>query len=486
MEPAELSARHPFIDYETPPSMHITGDFAAGGEVHAAGGGLIDLIRGAKDLAALAKRTDRIAESLVAGGMKEEKAFNQARNMAAQTILEEKFMPPEHPTAPPVSSKEIAEHAERVAKQVNGEYMNKEQAGRETTGKSQRQFKREKNLQADVRQNIAQPEPQVVDYGKHLGSMIVGVPGDATLGGLIRLPDGTVIGTHELHGVGDRSLDTPIQLYGGPHYGLSHENSFWASNEGPAQGIQNLIQQLGEDYPVLGQYVKMGPGSEAFAMHNLEALMGVLRPEQLSRAKREALAEHVNAMRGKEWDKPKKDKPRSPDFVGFKDPEALLAQAEQQSDLRKVIAQLLSGPNEGRSKMAGFGLPSGSDVVTAITHPELRNIEQGASGFAIGKMNPNSGLTPSAHPTYEKDIPGEFIGRSAHPIPYDLAFPDTSAYLKYRQTYLPEDTGHFPLFKMQMGRQKITDQYVNQIDEYLRRMKQLTGRKKGGEVEKDE
>jgi ribosome recycling factor len=39
---------------------------------------------------------------------------------------------------------------------------------------------------------------------------------------------------------------------------------------------------------------------------------------------------------------------------------------------------------------------------------------------------------------------------------------------------------------MQMGRQKITDQYVSQIDEYLARMKQLTGRKKGGEVEKDE
>ena len=136
--------------------------------------------------------------------------------------------------------------------------------------------------------------------------------------------------------------------------------------------------------------------------------------------------------------------------------------------------------------MFPFGLPSGSDVVTAITHPELRNVEQGASGFAIGEMNPRNGLTPGSHPTYEKDIPGAFIGRSNHPIPYDLAFPDTAAYVKHRQSYLPPQTGHFPLFKMQMGRQKITDQYVSQIDEYLARMKQLTGRKKGGEVEKDE
>jgi hypothetical protein len=58
--------------------------------------------------------------------------------------------------------------------------------------------------------------------------------------------------------------------------------------------------------------------------------------------------------------------------------------------------------------------------------------------------------------------------------------------LKYRQTYLPEDTAHFPLFKMQIGRQEITDQYASQIDAYMRRMKQLTGRKKGGEVKKDE
>jgi hypothetical protein len=466
--------------------IRAMNNYNEGGEVHAAGGGLIDLIRGAKDLKALAQRTDRISSTLMKGGMEEEKALRKAREMAAQTILEENYMPPVHPTAPPMSLKDIHAHAERVAEQVNGQYQSKEKAGRVVSGKSKRQFDSEKNLQANIRQNAPQSTPNIVDYNDHIGSMIVGVPGDATLGGLIRLPDGTPINTHDLLGVNGVSLKKPIPLYGGPHYGLDHPDSFWASNEGPALSIQNLIANLGQEYPVLGQYVKMGPGSEAFAMHNLEALMGILRPEEMGLAKREALAEYVNEMRGKKWDKPSKKKPKSPDFVGFDDPNALLAQAKNQSDLRKTIAEILSGPNVGNAKMTKFGLPSGSDVVTAITHPELRNIEQGASGFAIGRMNPNSGLTLGEHPTYTHDIPGQFIGRSNHPIPYDLAFPDTSEYLKYRQTYLPEDTAHFPLFKMQIGRQEITPQYADQIDEYLKRMKQLTGRKKGGEVKKDE
>jgi hypothetical protein len=466
--------------------IRAMNNYNEGGEVHAAGGGLIDLIRGAKDLKALAQRADRISNTLIKGGMEEEKALRKAREMAAQTIIEENYMPPVHPTAPPMSLKDIHAHAERVAEQVNGQYQSKEKAGRVVSGKSKRQFDSEKNLQANIRQNAPQSTPNIVDYNDHIGSMIVGVPGDATLGGLIRLPDGTLINTHDLLGVNGVSLKKPIPLYGGPHYGLDHPDSFWASNEGPALSIQNLIANLEQEYPVLGQYVKMGPGSEAFAMHNLEALMGILRPEEMGLAKREALAEYVNEMRGKKWDKPSKKKPKSPDFVGFDDPNALLAQARNQSDLRKTIAEILSGPNVGNAKMTKFGLPSGSDVVTAITHPELRNIEQGASGFAIGRMNPNSGLTLGEHPTYTHDIPGQFIGRSNHPIPYDLAFPDTSEYLKYRQTYLPEDTAHFPLFKMQIGRQEITPQYADQIDEYLKRMKQLTGRKKGGKVKKDE
>jgi hypothetical protein len=469
-----------------PPDIQPYLGYNEGGEVHAAGGGLIDLIRGAKDLKALAQRADRISSTLMKGGMEEEKALRKAREMAAQTILEENYMPPVHPTAPPMPLKDINAHAERVAKQVNGQYETKEQAGRMVAGKSKRQFDSEKNLQANIRQNAPQSTPNIVDYNNHIGSMIVGVPGDATLGGLIQLPDGTIVNTHDLLGVNGVSLKKPISLYGGPHYGLDHPNSFWASNEGPALSIQNLIANLGQEYPVLGQYVKMGPGSEAFAMHNLEALMGILRPEEMGLAKREALAEYVNEMRGKKWDKPSKTKPKSPDFVGFDNPNALLAQARNQSDLRKTIAEILSGPNVGNAKMTKFGLPSGSDVVTAITHPELRNIEQGASGFAIGKMDPTSGLTIGKHPTYTHDIPGQFIGRSNHPIPYDLAFPDTAEYLKYRQTYLPEDTAHFPLFKMQIGRQEITDQYASQIDAYMKRMKQLTGRKKGGEVEKDE
>jgi len=219
--------------------------------------------------------------------------------------------------------------------------------------------------------------------------------------------------------------------------------------------------------PILGKYIKMGENSENFALHNLDALLAIQRPERLDKAKMAQLTEIIQAG------SPKYGK--FPDFTGFEDPVDVLLQAQMNSKLRKHIAETLRKPTITNS----LGLANGLDVVAAITHPELRNLETGASGFSVGKMAPKSSLRQfeSSHPTYDTDIPGSFLGRSKYPTPYEIAFPDTTAYARSQMT---PGVQEFNMMKMLGPRERIDQQYIDEIKMYEQLMKQYTGKKKGG------
>jgi hypothetical protein len=255
---------------------------------------------------------------------------------------------------------------------------------------------------------------------------------------------------------------------------LGNDKAFWASNLTAARGVQNLVNDLGLDRPVLGQYIKMGPGSENFAQHNLDALLSVMQPHNLSREKKDVLAEMIR--RG--YPEGKKRQKTFEFFSGFDDPNQVMLESSMDSDLRKWIAESLKMPKN----MKPFEMPEGRYVATAITNPELRNLETGVSGFAVGKMRPGADLLLGSHPSYSHDIPGSLIGRTRHPLPVELAFPDTYQRTTEELVNKPKGTNHFSLFKMSGPRQIIDDQYVNEVNEYLDQMKRLTGKKEGGAV----
>jgi hypothetical protein len=307
----------------------------------------------------------------------------------------------------------------------------------------------------------------------HEGNVIVGISGDPTYGGVLSSKGlSATRGTRQLRQVGDVVLDQPVQLYGGPEYGLG--NAFWAGNLSAARGIQNLVNDLGREYPILGQYIKMGPGSENFAQHSLDALLSIMQPHNLPRESKDALTEIIK----KGYPKGEKGQVTFESFSGFDDPKQVMLESSMDSELRKWIAKTLKSPK----KMEPFGMPEGRYVATAITNPELRNLETGVSGFAVGEMQPGAELTLSSHPSYSHDIPGALIGRTRHPIPMELAFPDSYQRAAEDLVNQPKGTDLYGLFKMSGPRQVIDDQYVDEINEYLRYMKELTGKKKGGEV----
>jgi hypothetical protein len=383
-----------------------------------------------------------------------------------------------HPRGKPLGSEKIQSLAERIAPQTQGEFVRKSKDPKETRSvedKSLKQFKAEQSMPMVVENNTPIGSPSEFNPSGYEGNVIVGVPGDPTLGGVLSVEElGPTRGTRQLRQVGDVVLDEPVQLYGGPEYGLDNDKAFWASNLMAARGVQNLVNDLGFDRPVLGQYIKMGPGSENFAQHNLDALLSVMQPHNLSREKKDALTEMIR--RG--YPEGKKGQKTFESFSGFDDPNQVMLESSMDSDLRKWIAESLKMPKN----MKPFEMPEGRYVATAITNPELRNLETGVSGFAVGEMRPGADLLLGPHPSYSHDIPGTLIGRTRHPLPIELAFPDTYQKTTEELVNKPKGTQHFGLFKMSGPRQLIDNQYVDEINEYLDQMKRLTGKKEGGAV----
>lgn len=372
---------------------------------------------------------------------------------AAKKVEKEYRTPAKFERAPAKTVEEIEAIARRMAPQYLGEFVRKPESTFSVAGKSMKQYKREKDL--PIVYSGERPTPAAFDIAKHEGEMMVGVPGDPT------------IAHRTLEQIGDIKPENPVQLYGGPLYGL--EGEFWASGRGAATGLQSVAQRGSEAYggvPVLGKYVRMPEGT-SYALHTTDALIQFLRPDMLGKKKLEQLNSEIRKGSSKY---------KFPEFVGFEDPYLVLLQAQDNPNLRKHIDNVLLKPTT--ADKYGFKL-SGPDIDAAITEAELRNLETGATGFSVGRLYPRANLTESAHPTYELDIPGRMIGQTKYPQPYELSFPDT---LKFVRENLKPGVGEFGMFKMSGPRQIIDAQLIDEIKMYEDAMKRLTGKKKGGSV----
>ena len=448
----EETARYQELFKQTPPVEGM------------AGGGSVGLKNALNNLL----RTDKPEVHMGFGGFLAKPATKAAPKAAkAATKVEHPLV---FPRAVPKSLEEIRPIAQRMAEQMTGEFV--KQNPKLTTnpaGKSRKQFEREQNIPLETRNVVPERAAPDVNYEDYMGYGVVGVPGDPTLGGVAKRGSLEEVAqpTVELTRVGDITPDYPVPLFGGPRYG--DDEKFWSSNFGAAVPIQKNASKLADEYqsPIIAKYIKMGSGSENFALHNLDALLAIQRPERLDKDKMARLTEVIQAG------SPKYGK--FPGFTGFEEPIDVLLQAQMDSNLRKHIAETLTKPTITNE----LGLANGLDVVAAITHPELRNLETGASGFSVGKMKPSAKLQrgESSHPTYDTDIPGSFLGRSKYPTPYEIAFPDTTAYARSRMT---PGVQEFNMLKMLGPRERIDQQYIDEIKMYEELMKKYTGKKKGG------
>ena len=401
------------------------------------------------------KLTTDIKKAEKAGDLATSLEKRKELNNAIQFGVNDPLMP----RAQPLTQAEIRMYAERMAPQVAGE-LTRGAGAKTIAGKSQKQFKREQTLPVDrtVLPGAVDPSAPLpfMTLEDQKGSVLLGLPGDPTLARV------------NVSGIGDVPFEQAVTQHGGPRYG--DENKLWASNLGAATGLLNAADRASRqfgDAPVIASYMKM-PSGFGFAQHYLETLLQYQRPDLLNKAAREALEKDI-----KEGFVKQGKRVAFPDFPGFDDLGAVAQAAENDSNLRKHLAAKL-----GTSEK--YGLRPAADVQFAVSHPELTNLETGASGFTLGELIPGQ-LTESAHPTYSHDIPGKVLGQMQYSTPYDLLYRDQLELIR-KNPEAPE----FNTLKLLGARQQIDEQLVNEINEYQERMRQLLGRKKGGAVKKAE
>ena len=493
MGPTERRQEFPYSSYDVPAEDLIVKDpkqYAAGGKVHisdnpdtmrlelAGGGAPKAIAQRLKTLREQLAERSAAAEAIQARDRKlpleqipEGSLTPEAIEAEIKRMREEKGMAAGGAAklakllrAPAKSKQEIEAIAERVAPQVTGEYVRKKPGSAITVAdKTKKQFEREKTLPVDIRATGVERTPQPVDIERLKGEVMIGIAGDPTVTG------------KTLHSVGDVRLESPAPQHGGPLYGLYHDNDhFWASGLGAARKVQNLAKEASQQYdaPVVGKYVMMGPDSINYALHFADANLQAIDLSKMSKRQIEGFNKLLR--QGSPASGPR------PNFPGIEDKGDAYLQFAFDPELRKHFNALMQQPTVTEK----FGLPSGTDIRFAVTEPALRDLETGVTGYSMGRMKPEIPATElklSEHPTYSHDIPGEFMGQSRYPIPYELSFPDTLKVIRENPAQAPYEFGSL---KMVGPRQIVDQQMIDEIKAYEERMKQLTGKKKGGAVEK--
>jgi hypothetical protein len=408
------------------------------------------------------------------------KIMDILKNKMAPLYAKAEGVPPPLPRATPKTDAELMAFAERMAPQVRGDFVRAPGQTTSVAGKTRAQFDREKDLQHDIRDVF--PLKQVSNYSdaNNQGKVKIGIAGDQTLTG------------KDVYSIAGNPLTEPSRQYGGALYPAAHPQG-WASEKGAAQAIQNLADEVAEQYggvDVLGQYLKMGPEASNYAMHNADAIIKSINPNQIKQL------DTLNEMIRKQF----------PDFAGIENQAAILEQSRKNPDLRKYLDYLVNTKKHAET----FGLPSGADMRHALSEPDLRNLEIGATGKSIMQMKPGAKITPSSElttTTYSHDIPGDYVGGTKYARPHELEFSDSYAALQnkiatvqdmakqvvaenpkldpqaalaYGKKYGQQGFGGF---RMAQPRQIMDQQYMDETGKYEDYMKQLLGFNEGGTVQ---
>jgi hypothetical protein len=403
-----------------------------------------------------------------------EPAYGAGKLVTTQAVKSTKVPPPiKFPVTRGPSIPEIRAMAERMAPQVMGEFVraaptpSNPKPSTSVVGKTQKQFEREKTLPIEY-QNIKDPvTPEEFDYAKKKGALLIGGAGDVTPGNRMLLS------------IDDQPLSAPVHLQAGPEWEM-YNPSAWAASDQMAKTYMNRAGKAAEAYdadPYL-HYHKMTPDANFYAMHHLNSILGHLRPEELMLRDPKLYQQMVEEIRTRDVGYGK-----HPEFEGFEDPLNLQIHAQMDPNFRRHLSAIFNGPKFTER----YGLNSGQDVLAATSLPELRDLEPGASGYAIVPLDVKAPLRnfEADSQTYDTGFPKAGpSGRSKYPSPYQLIYRDTLNWMKENPS--ENKSSEFGRMNMIVPKQQIDNELIEAIGEYQRRMKELTGKKKGGAVKKAE
>jgi hypothetical protein len=390
-------------------------------------------------------------------------------------VPKDKGLPLRLARANPKTTAELRAIAERVGRQMNNEHVTSPLGGTTNlAGRSKKESERLQNLNYVVEKDPAIKPPNI--YNPKLGDVLMANPGDQTI-------SDSILKSIEELGLGDIPIDSPQQ--GGSRFSLGtiardpkKKRGWWASGPGPSKSIQDkgvrLLEQLNLPGKVIASHLAMGPISNNYAMHMADAN---LKATALSNVSDEAANYFDDIIKG--GTEVKGVHTYFPNWPGIKNPQAAYQAMLENPEMRKWYQDRMKTP----SVTQPLGIPNGLDVQWAVTEPDFRNLEVNMTGHTMGELDPYAPLmNEDWHNTYEKRIPlGGRVGRQRVLTPFSLSFPDATEHIL--STQRPKDfTG---TIQKVFPHQVVDDQWINEVNEYARMLKQITGKKEGGEVHMD-
>ena len=238
--------------------------------------------------------------------------------------------------------------------------------------------------------------------------------------------------------VTDKSIESiggidlePVQSRGGVGYGsspLTPEANYWGSNLGAAQSLQNSAEKLEGllDKPVAGVYAAMGREGNFFNQAFADALQQQVDKTDLPK---EAIEHFDNMIRTMPDGRP--------DWVGLRHPDArkqlLGTDGYPQKGAGKLRSMYVQQMDKAAYKNQGF--PLVQPLLNELIEPDLANVAKGDSGYIMGQVGKDFGLSPDAnHPSYDTGIMGRVIGGFPVSVPSRVMYPDAYKILDEART----------------------------------------------------
>jgi len=221
-------------------------------------------------------------------------------------------------------------------------------------------------------------------------------------------------------------LPEPVVSFGGGRFGDAKRNReaglYWASMKGAATPLQNKAEVLEQVYemPVSAIYQSMGREGNFFNQALADAMLQRTQAVGVSDAVLDKFDEELRALL-------KRDKDLVSDWVGIRSPEA-----------RAQLLGVGQFPMEGAGKLRGLfmkvaskaeyrneGFASLGSIEKAFVAPDLVTARLGESGYSIGRIGSDYGLTAiDTHPSYNTGIKGLYLGGFDRQVPVEILFPD--------------------------------------------------------------
>jgi hypothetical protein len=291
-----------------------------------------------------------------------------------------------------------------------------------------------------------------------------------------------------LRGIEGVTFDKPVRLEGGHKFGRAHQykdpkaSSVWASDSGVVTALNNQIRRAAESgKDVLGVSSIGSPEMVDFnTMIAQSALnmtdLGGIHPKAI-----EAFNDEIKNLAKKNKQTGKVTAPFQ-NFLGIDHPEVTTQLLSKNAgELRKAFIRTME-----KDEYRKLGFPELAPIRKAIINPEILDMPLGSTGLDIYKMSPKGSIVEAPknpHSTYPVHMQGEYFGGLEEPIDYKNMF---STFYEPKRLLSVPDQHAYRAYSLSAPIQEFNQQWLDEVMPiYQQKIKDITGRKKGGSVEKD-